>query len=151
MYIDVTNYNGCPQCAIVEGTGRKQKLLFQPIVIECPFQIVRVDIMELPVTAQGIDMQYYCKIYLQNWPLVFPIPDQKAEHIAHLLVEDFFCTRGYLIRPRDKLNLLSFLMRDICKLLGIKKLNTTVSTASHPQCNGAVEKFNRTFKSMLKK
>ena len=39
-------------------------------------------------------------------------------------------------------------MKDICKLLGIKKLNTT---ASHPQCNGAVEKFNGTLKSMLKK
>ena len=39
-------------------------------------------------------------------------------------------------------------MKDICKLLGIKKLNTT---ASHPQCNGAVEKFNRTLKSMLRK
>ena len=45
-------------------------------------------------------------------------------------------------------NLLSFLMKDICKLLGIKKLNTT---ASHPQCNGAVERFNSTLKSMLRK
>ena len=39
-------------------------------------------------------------------------------------------------------------MNDICKLLGIKKLNTT---ASHQQCNGAVERFNRTLKSMLRK
>ena len=39
-------------------------------------------------------------------------------------------------------------MKDIRKLLGIKKLNTT---ASHPQGNGAVERFNRTLKSMLRK
>ena len=44
--------------------------------------------------------------------------------------------------------MLSFLIKDICKLLGIKKLNTT---ATHPQCNGAVERFNRTLKSMLRK
>jgi len=39
-------------------------------------------------------------------------------------------------------------MKDICKMLGIEKLNTT---ASHPQCNGAVERFNRTLKTMLRK
>ena len=54
MYTDVMNYaNSCPKCAIVEGTGRKQKSLLQPIVTECAFQIVGLDIMELPVTARG--------------------------------------------------------------------------------------------------
>ena len=43
-------------------------------------------------------------------------------------------------------NLLSFLMQDVCKLLGIKKLNTT---AQHSQCNGLVERFNCTLKTML--
>jgi len=33
-------------------------------------------------------------------------------------------------------------------MLGIKKLNTT---AHHPQCNGMVERFNRTLKKMLRK
>ena len=36
-----------------EGTVRKQKLLLQPIVTERPFQIIKVDIIELPVTPQG--------------------------------------------------------------------------------------------------
>ena len=39
-------------------------------------------------------------------------------------------------------------MQDVCKLLGVMKLNTT---ANHPQCNGMVEQFNRTLKSMLRK
>ena len=39
-------------------------------------------------------------------------------------------------------------MKDLCKMLGITKLNTT---ASHPQCDGAVERFNRTLKTMLRK
>ena len=43
--------------------------------------------------------------------------------------------------------LLSFLMKDICKLLGIEKLNTTTI---HPQYIGAVKRFNRTLKSMLR-
>lgn len=43
-------------------------------------------------------------------------------------------------------NLLSNLMLDVCDSLGIQKLNTT---AYHPQCNGLVERFNRTLKTML--
>ena len=45
-------------------------------------------------------------------------------------------------------NLLSYLMKDICSLLGIEKLNTT---AYHPQCNGMTERFNHTLKTMLRK
>lgn len=33
-------------------------------------------------------------------------------------------------------------------MLGITKLNTT---ASHPQCDGAVERFNKTLKTMIRK
>ena len=39
-------------------------------------------------------------------------------------------------------------MLDVCEKLGIQKLNTT---AYHPQCNGLVERFNRTLKTMLRK
>ena len=39
-------------------------------------------------------------------------------------------------------------MLDICSSLGITKLNTT---AYHSECDGMVERFNRTLKSMLRK
>ena len=82
--------------------------------------------------------------------MAFPTPDQKSERIARLLVEEivpYFGVPEAVLSDRGT-NLLSFLMKDICQLLGIKKLNTT---ASHPQCNGVVERFNQTLKSMLRK
>lgn len=45
-------------------------------------------------------------------------------------------------------NLLSGLIKDVCSLLGMRKINTT---AYHPQSNGLVENFNRTLQSMLAK
>jgi len=45
-------------------------------------------------------------------------------------------------------NLLSHLMTDLCKMLGIKKLNMT---AYHPECDGMVERFNRILKTCLRK
>ena len=43
---------------------------------------------------------------------------------------------------------LSHLFTEICKLLGVEKLNTT---AYHPQTDGLVERFNRTLTDMLAK
>ena len=45
-------------------------------------------------------------------------------------------------------NLLANVMQDVCKLMGVTKLNTT---AYHPQCDGLVEQMNRTLKAMLRK
>lgn len=45
-------------------------------------------------------------------------------------------------------NLLSHLMQEVCQMLGVEKLNTTTY---HPQCDGMVERFNRTLKTMLRK
>ena len=54
MYRDIIDYTkNCPQCAIVTGTGRKQQPLMHSIPVDRPFQIVGVDIMKLPVTANG--------------------------------------------------------------------------------------------------
>ena len=151
MYTDAMNYaKNCPQCAIVEGTGRRQRPLLQPIITERPFQIVGVDIMELPVTAKGNKYVIVFQDLFTKWPMVFPTPDQKTERIARLLVEEIIPCFGVpeaVLSDRGT-NLLSFLMKDICRMLGIEKLNTT---ANHPQCNGAIERFNRTLKSMLRK
>ena len=82
--------------------------------------------------------------------VAFPTSNQKAERIARLLVEDIVPQFGVpeaLLSDRGT-NLLSILMQDVCKLLGIKKLNTT---AHHPQCDGMIERLNHTFKSTLRK
>ena len=81
---------------------------------------------------------------------MFPVPDQKAITLVKLLVEEvvpFFGVPEALLSDRGT-NLLSLLMQDVCRLLGVKKLNTT---AYHPQCDGMVERFNRTLKAMLRK
>ena len=49
MYRDITNYtHGCAQCAIVTGSGRRQPPPMQPNPVDHPFQIIGIDIMELP-------------------------------------------------------------------------------------------------------
>ena len=64
-----------------------------------------------------------------------------------ILVDPFCGVPEALLSDRGA-NLLSHLMRDVCELLGTKKLNTT---AYHPQCDGLVERYNRTLKTALRK
>ena len=63
---------------------------------------------------------------------MFAVPDQKSIRLARLLVEEvvpLFVVPEALLSDRGK-NLLSHLMQDVCSLLGVKNLNTTVY---HPQ------------------
>ena len=106
--------------------------------------------MDLPRTVDGNCHAVVFQDYLTKWTLVFRVQDQKAIRLAKLLVEEvvpFFGVPEALLSDRGA-NLLSTLMKEICQLLGIKKLNTT---SYHPQCDGMVERFNRILKAILRK
>ena len=147
MYTDVVNHcASCPQCAIVHSSGRVNRPPLHPIPVQRVFQIVGVDVMELPKTETGNKHVIVFQDFLSKYPLVFPVPDQKAIRTASLLAEEavpFFGVPEALLSDRGT-NLLSHLVQNLCKMLGIKKLNTT---AYHPQCDGMVERFNRTLKT----
>ena len=151
MHQDIlSSVKNCPQCATVTGAGRKQLPPLQSIPVNHPFQIVGVDIMELPLTTNGNKYALVFQDLFTKWPMVYATPDQKAERIAKLLTQEIVPMFGVpeaLLSDRGT-NLLSHLMQDVCKMLGIKKLNTT---SHHPQCNGMIERFNRTLKTMLRK
>ena len=148
MYAETQSYVGnCPECAIVSGKGCHYPPPLHPIPVKRPFQIIGVDMMDLPKMADG---NQHVQDYLTKWPMVYAIPDQKALRIAQILVNEimpFFGVPECLLSDRGT-NLLSHLMTDLCKMLGINKLNTM---AYHPECDGMVKRFNRTLKSILRK
>ena len=151
MYVDSVAWcKRCPECAITTGAGQQHKPPLKPIPVQRPFQIIGLDIMDLPRTEQGNKHVIVFQDMFTKWPLVFPAPDQKTERIVRLLCEEvvpLFGVPEALLTDRGT-NLLSHLMLDVCAKLGIKKLNTT---AYHPECDGMIERFNRTLKSMLRK
>ena len=103
--------------------------------------------MDLPVTDSGNRHVVVFQFFLTKWPLVFPVPDQKAIRLVKLLTEKVIPLFGVpeaVLSDRGT-NLMSTLM---LKKMGIRKLNTTTY---HPKCDGMVERFNRTFKTALRK
>ena len=151
MFSDAVRFaKACPECAVVTGTGRKIKPPLHPIPVSRPFQILGIDVMDLPLTEKGNKHIIVIQDLLTKWPFVFAVPDQKTSRIARLLAEEVIPCFGVpeSLLSDSSTNLLSNLMVDLCKMLGITKLNTT---AYHPQCDGAVEQFNRTLKTTLRK
>ena len=126
MYSDSLKFvQSCPECLIVRGSGRKERPPLHPIHVSRPFQIIGVDVMDLPVTSSGNKHVLVFQDYFTKWPMVYPIPDQKTHRIVDILVREIVPVFGIpecLLSDRGT-NLLSHLMTDVCKALGIKKLN----------------------------
>ena len=101
MYKDCIQYcRSCPDCTFVSGGGKPGKPPLKPIPVSRPFQILGIDIMELPKTEKGNRYVLVMQDFLTKWPFVFPMPDQKTTRIVRLLVDEvipyleclrFFC------------------------------------------------------------
>ncbi len=151
MFSDVFRFcKGCLTCAAYRGGGRRSKPPLRSIPVGGPFERVGVDLMEMPLTMQGNRYVIVFVDYLTKWVEAYPLADQTSETIARVLVDQILCRHGV---PRELLsdrgaNFLSEVIRDVCKMAGMKKVNTT---AYHPQTDGLVENFNKTLRSMLAK
>ena len=140
----------CLECASWKGGRRTCRPPLQPIPVGGAFHRVAVDILQLPITASGNRYVAVFMDYLTKWPEAFAIPDQKADTIAKLFVEQIICRHGIpeeLLSDRGT-NFLSSVIQEVCQLLNIKKINTS---GYHPQTDGLVEKFNSTLIQMIAK
>ena len=145
----VTWCRSCLKCTM-RRVGKAEHPPLTPIPVAGPFDRVGVDIIQFPKSHMGNKYAIVFIDYLTKWPEVFATPDQSALTIARILVENIVSRHGV---PSELLSdrgaaFLSRLVKEVCKLLGVKKTNTT---AYHPQTDGLVERFNRTLTDMLAK
>ena len=133
-----------------KGGCRPSKPPLCPIPVGGPFHRIAVDVLQQPLTARGNQYVVVFLDYFTKWAEAFAVPDQRAETVAKLFVEQIMCQHSLpeeLLSDRGT-NFLSTLVQEICKALGVKKVNTS---GYHPQTDGLVEKFNSTLTAMIAK
>jgi hypothetical protein len=60
----------------------------QPTPVSRPFQILGVEVLDLPRTERGNKHVIVFQDILIKWPIVVPILDQKTSRVLQILVEE---------------------------------------------------------------
>ena len=150
MYRDVEQWiRTCASCATRKSAPQQNRGPLQTIKTGYPFQVVAVDILG-PLVESDAGNSYILVAgdYFTKWMEAYAIPNQEAVTVARKLVDQMFCR----FSPPEQLHsdqgkqFESTVMQEVCNILGMKKSRTT---PYHPQCDGLVERYNRTLLDML--
>ena len=139
----------CEPCSSRKSPPQHRCAPMQAIQNDGPFKRVAMDILgPLPTTARGNKYILVVGEYFTKWIEAYPMPDVEARTIARYFVNEFICRFGVpeQLHTDQGRNFESTLIREICKLLGIKKTRTI---PYHPQSDGMIERFNRTLLNVL--
>lgn len=144
--------NICPKCQLNKATyGKATKMPMALVDIpETPFHKIALDIVgPLPKTLNNNVVILTVRCLFTKFTFAIPLPNAEAETIANALINEIFLNFGFpkIILTDQGSNFMSKLFKNFCKLLNIKKINTT---AFRPQSNGSVERFHRSLNEYLK-
>ena len=144
-----TLVNECEICQSRKPPRKSNRQPLRPIEVTGVFDRIAIDVMgPLPMTHRGNKYILVIQEYLTKFPWAFAMPDQKADRVAKIWVEKILLQYG---TPRVLLtdngsNFISKLMKAVNEYWGIKQ---SFTTPYHPQCDGMVERFNRTLATMI--
>ena len=112
-------------------------------------QLVAVDLMgPFPCSQNGNCYILVASDYFTKWCEAYAIPNIEAITVAKSLTREMF----FRFSPPEALHsdqgrqFDGLVLKEICRILQIRKSRTS---PYHPQCDGLVERLNRTLLSML--
>ncbi len=139
----------CPTCQVMSPRKPPPSPLIPLPIIEVPFERIGMDLVgPLPKSARGHEHILVIVDYATRYPEAIPLWKATAKAIA----QELFLLSSRVGIPVEILTdqgtpFMSWLMADLCRLLKVKQLRTTVY---HPQADRLVERFNQTLKQMLR-
>lgn len=149
MKDDIKQYcRSCDKCSARKTAKTIRAPLGQYLVGE-PMERIAIDILgPLPKTELGNKFILVMCDCFTKWTEAIPIPDQETNTVIKAFVNEFVCRFGTSLQLHSDQgsNFESKAFKQMCSFLKIDKTRTT---SMRPQCNGNVERFNRTLTTML--
>ena len=143
MRADVEEYVArCVSCAKHKGVPSGPAPILQYPPPEHPWDVVAVDLLQLPKSRQGSQYLLVCVDHFSRYVVLIPVESKSAVAIAHGLVTQLFCphTTPKVLMSDNGSEFRNALLAEICSLYNIKQ---TFTVAYHPSSNGLVERANR--------
>lgn len=153
IYQNVGEYvRSCDICQRTEQRGRVTKVPLGKVpLIKQPFERVAMDLVGpiYPASERGKRFILTIMDYATRYPEAVALANIDTETVAEALIEVY----SRVGIPREVLTdmgsqFTSSVMREVSRLLTIRQLTTT---PYNPRCNGMVERFNGSLKTMLKR
>lgn len=146
MERDISNHiETCSRCICSKTPVRPAAELI-PTVSTRPIEIVCIAFLEQ--SKGGFENILVITDHFTRFAQAIPCKNQTARTTANVLYDNFFlhCSFPEKLHSDQGRNFESNVIRELCKLLGIKKTRTT---PYHPMGNGSAEMFNQTLIKML--
>lgn len=145
---EVAQYvKNCGRC-VARKTPPQRAAPLNQITSNGPLNLVCIDFLSLEPDSQGFANILIVTDHFTRYAQAFPVKDQKASTVAKILCEQYFVHCGLPARVHSDQGRYfeSKLIRDLLKMLGIRKSRTT---PYHAQGDPQPERFNRTLLAML--
>ena len=151
MVNDIKKY--IKKCIKCQRNKSSRKTLMPMVLTDTavrPFQKIYMDMVgPLPETTSGNKLILTVQDDFSKFMLCAPMPDGEASTVAKVFFSEVIARYGVpsILVTDNGTNFMSKVFSETCKLLGIKKLNTT---PYHPQANGSLERSHRPLAEYLR-
>ncbi len=150
LHVDVESHVAqCLSCAQYKGTLKGSAPMLQYPLPEFPWDIVSIDLLQLPQSQYGSRYLLVCVDHLTRYVVLAPLKDKTVIQVAHALVTHLFCPFSTLrvMLSDHGTEFKNAVVAEICSQFGITQ---TITAGYHPAANGLVERANRKILEVLR-